>query len=245
MSTLKTRIKLSADTLKIFAIICMFIDHIAYSIIDSYLVKCFDKITPEQYTSLHELYTVLRGIGRLAFPIFAFFLVEGFFKTRSVVKYALRLLIMAVISEIPFDLGIYHQIIYTGHQNIMLTLLIGLLCMWLCSYLIKQPFLAPLLVFLCLCVTASAIAIAQYTNADYGWKGIVLICAIYFARMLGGKGLLAGAAAASTFEKYAPASFLLLYFYDPEKKPRLKLLFYIFYPAHLLVIYAIARCLNL
>lgn len=245
MTTLKEKIKLSSDTLKIIAIIFMFIDHAAYSIINMYLVEFFDRISPDQYTSLHNLYSVLRGIGRLAFPIFAFFLVEGFFRTRNVFKYALRLTILAVISEIPFNLGLYHQVLYTGHQNVMFTLLIGLLTMWLCSYLIKQPFSTPLLVFLCLCVSAAAISISQYANVDYSWKGITLIMSIYFVRVLGGQGLLAGAAAASTFEKFAPLSFILLYFYDPEKKPKLKYLFYFFYPVHLLIIYWFAASLGL
>lgn len=245
MATLKDKIKLSSDNLKIIAIVLMVIDHAAYSLLNTYLVKFFDQITPEEYTSLHNLYSVLRAFGRLAFPIFAFFLVEGFFRTRNVFKYAIRLAIMAVISEIPFNLGLYHQVLYTGHQNVLFTLLIGLLAMYLCSLLIKQPFSTPLLVFLCICVTSSAASIAQYANSDYRWKGILLIMALYFARVLGSSGLLLGAAVTSTFEKFAPASFLLLYFYNPERKPRLKYLFYFFYPVHLVILYAAASLLGL
>lgn len=64
-------------------------------------------------------------LGRLAFPIFAFLLVEGFFHTRSRKRYALRLLLGAVISEIPFNLMLGGGVFYPLHQNVLWTFLIG------------------------------------------------------------------------------------------------------------------------
>ena len=81
---------LPADVIKLIAIVSMLIDHTG-AILQSYL-------TP-------ELYELMRGIGRLAFPLFAFFIVEGFLHTRSVGKYLLRLSVFALISELPFDYG--------------------------------------------------------------------------------------------------------------------------------------------
>lgn len=240
MATLKEKIKLSADALKIIAIICMFIDHFSFSIVKFYLTLHFDSISVEQYKTFNTVAEVMTSIGRLAFPIFVFFLVEGFFRTRNVAKYALRLAVFAFVSEFPFNLGLYHRVFYSDHQNVMFTLLIGLLAMWLCSYLMKQPFSNGLIIFLFACVTAAAITLSEIIKSDYQWKGILLIMAIYFVRLLGCKGLLAGAAVSSTFEKFGGLSFLLLYFYDADKKPRYKFLFYIFYPAHLLLIYGIS-----
>ena len=68
----------------------------------------------------------LTCIGRIAFPIFAFMLVEGYFHTRNLKKYALRLLCFAVISEIPFNLMYISSPLYLLHQNVIWTLLIGL-----------------------------------------------------------------------------------------------------------------------
>ena len=77
---------LSGSSLKVIALVSMTVDHIAY-----YLM--------EHGTLLYEL---MRMVGRMAFPIFAFLLVEGYTHTRSRGKYALNLLIFALISEVPW-----------------------------------------------------------------------------------------------------------------------------------------------
>jgi len=71
-------------------------------------------------------YQWLTQVGRLAFPIFAFLLVEGYFHTGNLRRYVIRLLAFALISEIPFNLMVGGSFIYPYHQNIMWTLLMGL-----------------------------------------------------------------------------------------------------------------------
>lgn len=72
----------------------------------------------------------LTCVGRLAFPIFAFLLVEGFFHTRDLRRYVLRLLLLALLSEIPFDLMYAGTPFFPFHQNVIWTFLIALFCMW-------------------------------------------------------------------------------------------------------------------
>ena len=68
----------------------------------------------------------LTCVGRIAFPIFAFLIVEGYFHTKNLKKYVLRLLIFAVVSEIPFNLMVSGGVIYPFHQNVLWTFLIGI-----------------------------------------------------------------------------------------------------------------------
>ena len=78
-------------------------------------------------------------IGRIAFPIFAFLLVEGFFKTRSRAKYLVTLLVFGVISEVPFDLFTTKQFFEPNLNNIMLTISLMLVTIFMID-LFKMKF---------------------------------------------------------------------------------------------------------
>ena len=103
---------LSGSTLKLIAIVSMLIDHVAAAVIVRVL---YAGHWTEQ---LYQIYRVMRSVGRIAFPIFCFFLVEGFEHTRDRKKYALRLFLFALISEIPFDLAFSAEILEVQYQNV-------------------------------------------------------------------------------------------------------------------------------
>ena len=234
-------IRLSCNVLKFIACVIMAVDHFGYGVIHNYLKIHGMDIEPETYTVLSDTLEVCRGIGRIAFPIFCFFLVEGFIRTRNVAKYAFRLGLFAVLSEIPFDLGLYGKLFYWKHQNIILTFFMALIMMLILRYLEQNTLsLSHSTVFLAYVCTAVTFAQVSYMiHADYSWKCILLVAVLYLLRASSSFRLVAGAAATS-WEKYAPLSFILLYFYDPSVKPRFKYAFYLFYPLHLLAVYLVA-----
>ena len=135
----------TGTTLKIIAIVAMFIDHFAAIFVQGYLTTAFAQLPegPENMVTLWQqrpdlvivniILIVMRAIGRFGFPIFAFLIVEGFTHTRSVKKYALNLGIFALISELPFNLGFMGALFYPYYQNVFFTLLLGLLCIWCIS----------------------------------------------------------------------------------------------------------------
>ena len=106
LSTSK-RFDISTATLHILAMALMLMDHL--------------------WATLLPAQEWLTCVGRLAFPIFAFMAVEGYFHTHDFKKYALRMLLFAVISEIPFDFMYGGTWFYPVHQNVIWTLLLGLL----------------------------------------------------------------------------------------------------------------------
>jgi hypothetical protein len=121
--------EISGSTLKLIAIITMLIDHTAAVVLEKIIVAGESSNTIAYDSVLYFIYVLMRMIGRLAFPIFCFLLVEGFLHTRSVRKYAIRLAAFALISEIPFDLALFGEPFYFNYQNVFFTLLIGLLVM--------------------------------------------------------------------------------------------------------------------
>lgn len=135
---------LSGSTIKLIAIIAMLIDHTAATILErmmmraGYALATLNNSLMSTWIAKHPLlyfsYMVMRLIGRFGFPIFCFLLVEGFLHTHNRVKYALRLFLFALISEIPFDLAFRGKWFYTKYQNVFFTLFIGLITMYAFSF---------------------------------------------------------------------------------------------------------------
>lgn len=141
-------------------IITMFIDHLGLAVIGRFI---FSGVRPEY---LYSVYSVMRSIGRLAFPIFCFLLVEGFDKTRSKANYLFRLGIFALVSEIPYDLAFSARVLEFGHQNVYFTLFLGLFS--LCAYAFMEKHTLPVPARWLMC--AVGVVVSSAWMAKFSWQ---------------------------------------------------------------------------
>lgn len=213
---------MSQSSLKYIAILSMLLDHLG--------VLLYERI-PEW------TYDVLRMSGRLAFPIFCFCLVEGYLHTRSFSKYAMRLGIFALVSEIPFDLLIHKSLLYPQGNNVMFTLWIGLVVIHMMSHYMDQGTRGMLYIFL---IVTLGMGLAELLQVDYSWRGVILVVLLYFTRdqkwLMIGSGVVIMLMGNSILEITAPLAFIPVYFYNGTRGSQPKYLFYLFYPIHLLVL---------
>lgn len=231
---------MSSFVIKMIAVICMLCDHASDALIGHF--------------------TFLNVIGRIAFPLFCFQLVNGYRHTKNVKKYIVRLLIFAFISQIPFSIFTY---IYAGiydNLNVFFTLAFGLIAMYALDK-VPNKWLSLLINLIC-------IAVAELVHVDYGGLGVCIILCIFIfykdrsinldkkdflypfknnivfalvflflciARYFNSfktNGLLINTSL--ILATYFPIIFMLLY--NGKKGPSMKYFFYIFYPAHLVIL---------
>lgn len=216
------KISLSGSSLKIFAIVIMLIDHIGAILLPQY--------------------HFLRYIGRLAFPIFCFLLVEGFFHTRDIKKYALRLGLFALISEIPFDLALSNVPFNLLYQNVFFTLFIGLLVLIGFEKFKDKLFLRYMILVL-------GMLLAEVCHVDYGCFGIIMIVLFYFYSIHNNLivltlGVLFFSILSGGSEFLCTFSIIPISLYNGKRGISLKYLFYAFYPVHLLILYLISLFLS-
>lgn len=171
-------------------------------------------------------------LGRLAFPIFAFQTAEGYGHTRNFRRYCLRLAVFALISEIPFDMMAFGSLFYPGHQNVMFTLLLGLLA---CRLYDRGTGWAALL----------TIPAAALLGTDYGAIGVMTVLVFHVFRrekllqllflfLLNGFGF-----GALSLQTLAVLAWVPISLYHGERGRGGKWLqygSYVFYPLHMLIL---------
>jgi len=255
----KTKFEITGGMLKWIAIIFMAIDHIGAAILENFVLNAWNASPSGNYFQgqWHQIYRldqIIRYIGRPAFPIFCFLLVEGFLHTHDVKKYAIRLGIFALVSEIPFDLALWNNPFHLKHQNVFFTLLIGLLSIWLIQIQEERmkvkrqknaesslgQFLLCCIqeIFLIIMITIAGAALAEFLNTDYGDFGVLLIIILYFSRKWRIWQCVLGAID-SAWEITAPLAFVLIFFYNGKRGRQPRWFFYWFYPVHLMIYYLI------
>jgi len=233
----------SGNGLKIIALLTMLIDHIGSVIVERAILFSGDDYL--MYERLYTLDAILRSIGRIAFPIYCFLLVEGFLHTKNIWKYILRLLLFALVSEVPFNLAMTGKLINPYYQNIFFTLLIGLLVISGMNYLWRLEKQNKILkVCFCVILVCLGTIISEGLCTDYGAKGVLPIVALYLFRFNRLNQAIVGVISFS-WEFPAPLAFLPVLSYNGERGKGNKYWFYVFYPLHLMVLYFISVCLGL
>lgn len=170
--TIEKKKGLDALQLKIVALVTMLIDHIGAIIIPFLQVYTEDMPT---FIVLEGLMVIMRLVGRISFPIFAFLIVNGFYHTSNRAKYLLRLSIFALISEPFFDVATSGVWLEFTHQNIFFTLALGLLATWGYDNISKDQrfnFIGGLFIILVGLIAANL-------RTDYGFYGILTIFIMY------------------------------------------------------------------
>lgn len=219
---------LSGSWLKVIAVVSMLIDHIGYCLLSQNPIPLFTA-----FGKTVSLYYLSRLIGRMAFPLFAFLLVEGFLHTHSRMRYAIGLGVFALLSELPHDLMMRGELFYWRSQNIFFTLLIGLLGVWLIERIAEKPWLRLLgLIALYLA--------ALLSHCEYGVQGFCFILLLYALRERPVLRAIIGMGFLTAVWKTAPA-YISIALYNGKRGfirgKALKYAFYLFYPVHLLVLY--------
>ncbi len=221
--------------LKLIAICTMLIDHMGYTLFPGVMW--------------------LRCVGRVAFPIFCFLIAEGCVYTHDRKKYALRLLVFALLSEIPFNLMNSGMIWDPYDQNVLWTLLTGALVCWLIDWALKKC--TPLSFVLTGAAMVAAYWLLEIGNTDYGGWGMLLVAAFYgvhrapsgavvkmiaqaFGLAFFSIGVMGGYL---SIELWSLAALVPIWLYNGQRGFSNKAVqygFYAFYPVHILALSLIA-----
>lgn len=220
---------LSGAWLKLIAIISMLIDHVNKALIYPNLSS-----NDGALTVLSNLFDI---IGRIAFPLFCFLLVEGYFKTRSRKKYLFHLLLFGVISEVPFDMFTTASFFNMNWNNVMFTLTLALITIWMIDSLkVKMQnlpkalwYFVSVIIVLVMCIAA------MYLSLDYEHHAILIGYFFYLFHDTPILSIPFGYASMYT-QPWALLGFGLTLTYNGERGKQNKMLNYWFYPVHLLIL---------
>ena len=201
----------SGAQLKYIAFLSMLIDHVNKALIYPYL-------NGGLLLKISDLFDVL---GRIAFPLFAFFIVEGFFKTRSRKKYLLNLLIFGVISEVPFDMFTTRTFFNPRYNNVLFALALSLVTIWIIDTLkIKLEKIPRFLWYLTTVLILAVMCIISLLSCVFGYLSIFK-------------------------EVWALLGFGFILMYNGKRGRQNKMINYWFYPVHILILGILRMVFNI
>lgn len=205
---------LSSFHLKIIALLTMIIDHLGMI--------------------FFENYSVFRIIGRIAFILYAFMLVEGFFHTKNFQKYLRKLFLWALISEIPFDLAGSGSWLNLKEQNIFFTLFLSVGCL----YFLEKHKEWGLKILIILLFSFSALIL----RVDYYFYGIWVVLSFYFSKKYKFNFVIPILLLSVIidyiipFQSYAFLGLIPILMYNGQKGRKTGNIYYSFYAVHLLIL---------
>ena len=219
----------SGAQLKYIAFLSMLIDHVNKALM-------YPLLTENGF--LRYVSDVFDILGRVAFPIFMFFLVEGFFKTGNRFKYLLNLIIFGIISEIPFDLFQSAVLFQPNSNNVMFTLALALVMIWVIDELKvpKSYIIPPVLWFpVSIIIVITTCLLSMIWGSDYEYHGILIA---YFFYIFRNNSILSiiGGYLSIVKTPWALLGFGLTLTYNGKRGKQNKILNYLFYPVHLLIL---------
>lgn len=256
---------MTQSALKLLALAAMLCDHLAKVVLNTGILAPMIGIQANLFLRIFMV-----SVGRMAFPIFAWFTAEGCRKTGNPKRYLLRLLIFAVVSEIPFQLCFYNAYstgIKLAFHNVIFTMLLAAGAVffgkWLAEHRVPEG--AAKLI-----PAAAAIALGWFLHTDYNAWGVALILGLYYLKeenvrllFLGcwitvfmlvwhgwtGNGLswLGDENGYQLILQWIGCLFALIFLatYNGQRGRKLKWLFYVFYPVHLTLLFAIRMAILL
>lgn len=228
---------LNGAQLKYIAFASMLIDHVNKAIILPYL---------EVGSTLSKISSVFDVLGRIAFPLFSFFIVEGFFRTHSIKKYLINLLFFAVISEIPYDMFSSKVFLEFRLNNVLFSLALSLISIWILDEFRNKYeeklgnfwilFSIPLLIVMYF--------VSIFVSGDYDFHAIMTA---FFFYIFYDKPLTSAFFAYISIIKewWSILGFGLTIMYNGKKGKQNKIFNYLFYPVHLLLLGLLRMYLNI
>ena len=221
--------------LKYVAFISMLIDHVNNAIVTPML---------DGGGFLLYLSNIFSILGRIAFPIFIFFIVEGFFKTSNRKKYLITLLIFGVISEVPFDMFTSKTFFDPHWNNMMFTLALCLITIWIIDSIKNKLDNKVLWYVISIIIVILFGFLAMQLSLDYDYHAIVVayLFYIFYDKPILGAGL---GYLSIIKELYSFLGFGMTLTYNGERGRQYKWLNYFFYPVHILILGILRFYLNI
>ncbi|WP_148466290.1 TraX family protein [Peptoniphilus harei] len=219
---------LNGAQLKYIAFASMLIDHINKALIWPNL---------DGGGVLQFISSIFDVIGRIAFPLFSFFIVEGFFRTHDKKKYLLNLLFFAVISEIPYDMFSSKVILEFRLNNVLFSLALSLISIWILDEFRKryEDKLGKFWILISIPHLIIMFFVSNFVSGDYDFHAILTAFVFYLLY----ERPVAGAICAYLTivkEVWSILGFGLTILYNGEKGKQNKIFNYLFYPVHLFIL---------